>query len=196
MSEQEKWNARYAAATAAPPRAAAVLQENAHLLPATGRALDLACGRGGNALFLARRGFETEAWDISDVAISALGELAAAERLNLQAGVRDVSKVPPDSETFDIIVVSRFLDRSIVPAIANALRPGGVLFYQTFTREAVSKAGPSNPAYRLGPNELLRLFSGLRVLVYREEGRQGDIRQGFRDEAMLVAVRDGGFQFA
>ena len=194
MSDQEKWNARYAVATTEPPRPAPVLQENAHLLPVTGRALDLACGLGGNALFLARRGFGTEAWDISDVAISTLGELAAAERLNLQARVRDVSKVPPDPETFDIIVVSRFLDRSIVPAIANALRPGGLLFYQTFTREAVSERGPSNPAYRLGPNELLRLFYGMRVLVYREEGRQGDMQQGFRDEAMLVAVRDGGVQ--
>ena len=189
MSGQENWNARYAAPAAAPPRVAPVLQENAHLLPPTGRALDLACGRGGNALFLARRGFETEAWDISDVAVAALSDLAAGEGLNLQAQVRDVSKAPPEPESFDVIVVSRFLDRDLVPAIANSLRPGGILFYQTFTREAVSQAGPSNPAYRLSPNELLRLFSGLRILVYREEGRQGDIRQGFRDEAMLVALR-------
>ncbi len=193
-SEQEKWNARYAATATEPPRPAWVLQENAHLLPPGGGALDLACGRGGNALFLARRGFETEAWDISDVAVTGLGNLAADEGLSLHARVRDISKEPPPPENFDVIVVSRFLDRNIVPHIAAALRPGGILFYQTFTREAVTDAGPANPAYRLAPNELLRLFRGLRVLVYREEGRQGDIRQGFRDEALLVAVRDGGLQ--
>jgi tellurite methyltransferase len=54
-------------------------------------------------------------------------------------------------------------------------------------REKVSDMGPSSPHFRLGRNELLALFDGLIVRVYREEGTLGDVRVGLRDEAMLVA---------
>ena len=64
---------------------------------------------------------------------------------------------------------------------------GGLLFYQTFSREAVTDQGPSKPEYRLLPNELLRLFRGLLVRVYREEGKLGDVTRGFRDLTQLVA---------
>ena len=65
----EIWNERYRAMTGEPPAPAAVLAENAHLLPRQGAALELACGRGGNALLLARLGFVVTARDQSDVAI-------------------------------------------------------------------------------------------------------------------------------
>jgi SAM-dependent methyltransferase len=96
---------------------------------------------------------------------------------------------PPAPDGFDVVVVSHFLDRKLMPAIAAALRPGGVLFYQTFTREAVTECGPSNPAFRLETNELLRLVDELVVRFYREEGRLGDIDRGTRDVAMLIAQR-------
>jgi hypothetical protein len=80
----------------------------------------------------------------------------------------------------------------LFPALAAALRPGGLLFYQTWTREAVTGRGPANPAYRLEPGELLRAFAGLRVLAYREEGRVGDVARGVRDQAWLVAMRPAG----
>jgi hypothetical protein len=72
----------------------------------------------------------------------------------------------------------------------RALSLGGLLYYQTFIDERVADTGPRNPAYRLRRNELLSLFSGLRLLVYREEGLVGDLERGFRNEAMLVAMRD------
>ena len=67
----ERWNRVYAAADR-PPEPARVLAENAHLLPASGTALDLACGLGGNALFLAREGQTVSALDISPVALAKL----------------------------------------------------------------------------------------------------------------------------
>lgn len=176
-------------ATEAEPRPAAVLADWGHLLPPGGRALDLACGLGGNALWLAERGFRVVAWDISPVAIGRLRDLVLSRGLDLEAEVRDLTARPPEPDTFDLIVVSHFLERSLAPAIAAALRPGGLLYYQTFNREPVSGRGPSNPAYRLAPNELLRLFDGLRVRLYRDEGRQGDTRRGLRDLAQLVAQR-------
>ena len=96
---------------------------------------------------------------------------------------------PPDPDSFDVICVGHFLERSLCPKIAAALRPGGLLFYQTFTEERVDDGGPGNPAFRLGCNELLRLFPDLVVRLYREEGRVGDMTRGFRNRAQLIAQR-------
>lgn len=185
MDSKTKWNERYRDATGT-LQPARVLRENLHLLPASGHALDLACGLGGNAILLAQQGLDVTAWDSSNVAITALQQTAQRQQLTIQAAVRDVETHPPGPETFDVIVVSYFLERAIIPALVEALKPGGMIYYQTFTRQRVSERGPQRPAYRLADQELLQLFSGLQVLFYREEGRVGDVQQGFRDEAMLV----------
>jgi tellurite methyltransferase len=186
---REKWDHIYASDTEEEPAPAAVLRENAHLLPLGGNALDLACGRGGNALFLARRGFRVSAWDISPVAIGRLAGRAERSGLALEAAVRDVESVPFPRETFTVITVSRFLARSLTGAILDSLAPGGLLFYQTFVREKLSTKGPGNPEYLLRVNELLDLFREMRILVYREEGRAGDLSAGNRDEASLVGKK-------
>jgi SAM-dependent methyltransferase len=184
-----KWDQRYADEEKV-ARPAEVLLNNAHLLPKQGCALDLACGLGGNGLFLAAKGFEVEAWDLSAVAIQRLQQTARHRNLNhLIAQVRDVQKQPPLEQQFDVIVVSYFLDRGLIPALIQALRPGGLIFYQTFTQQAVSEEGPKNPSFRLADQELLQLFRDLKVRVYREEARLGDLSLGRRDVAMLVAQK-------
>jgi len=167
-----KWNVRHrfaAEQSADAPTAAQVLQTNCQYLPQQGKALDLAAGRGGNALLLHERGLETHAWDLSTEAMQEL-QLRIPEAV---CELRDVVANPPATNSFDVIVVSRFLDRSICSSITAALRPQGILFYQTFTQ------GLSNPAFMLRPNELLTLFPALHVQWYYEplDG----------NEAMLVA---------
>lgn len=184
-SDTDKWDARYRQARESSP--AQILLDNRHLLPASGTALDVACGVGANALLLAEHGLTTHAWDNSSVAIDKLRGRAQAHGVSVEAAVRDVIAHPPGSESFDIIVVTRFLERGLAPQLTRALRVDGLLFYQTFTRTRVSDVGPSNPDYRLADGELLVMFSALQVLVYREEGKVGDISRGFRDEAMMVA---------
>lgn len=167
-----------------------MLVQNRHLLPARGVALDLACGLGGNALLLAQAGLEVSAWDLSPVAIERLQGVAYRLGLsNLYAEVRDVQRQPPPGERFDVITVSHYLERRLIPALINALKPGGLLFYQTFTRIAVTDRGPVNTAFRLADNELLGLFRELAIRFYREENRLGDPNKGYRDVAMLVAER-------
>jgi tellurite methyltransferase len=185
MSSKAIWNERYRAATG-DPAASQVLKENLHLLPDNGRALDLACGLGANAILLAQQGLEVVAWDIADIAVAALQNAALKRQLHIQAEVRDVEVHPPDPETFDVIVVSYFLDRGIISALIEALKPGGLIYYQTFTRQRVSDRGPQQSQFRLADQELLQLFSGLQLLFYREEGRTGDVQKGLRDEAMLI----------
>ncbi len=186
---QKKWDQRYRQSLTDDPRAAWVLRENRHLLPANGDALDLACGMGGNALLLAKAGLRVQAWDLSPVAIDNLQARVTEGRGSLQAKVRDVATNPPLAASFDVIVVSYFLERALAGPLCAALRPGGLLFYQTFVRDKVSQQGPSNPEYLLAENELLSLFAPLCLRVYREEGRCGDAQQGLRNEALLVAQK-------
>jgi len=190
MNIKVKWNQRYRAATGE-RQASRVLKENLHLLPDSGRALDLACGLGGNSILLAQQGLKVDAWDIADVPIAALQDEALKRQLPIQAEVRDVEANPPFPEIFDVIVVSYFLDRDIIPGLIQALKPGGLIYYQTFTRQRVSDRGPQRAEFRLADQELLHLFSGIQVLFYREEGCVGDVQKGFRDEAMLIGRKKG-----
>ncbi|KPJ91799.1 MAG: methyltransferase type 12 [Gammaproteobacteria bacterium SG8_11] len=188
-SDREKWNLRYAGEALVLPQPAYVLVAYQHLLPIKGVALDLACGLGGNALFLAAKGLQTHAWDVSSAAIEKLSGVAKYKGLRIQGEVRDVVRQPPPSNSYDVIVVSRFLQRSLIHDIILALKAGGVVFYQTFIKDKPADIGPNNPAYLLAENELLQLFSPLRILVYREEGQIGDVTQGLRYEAMLVGQK-------
>ena len=204
--QQEKWNRRYRnsdanrASDGRPLLAAQVLRDYLHLLPmhvflengklsVKDKALDLACGRGANALLLAQQGLQVSAWDIADVALQQLQHTAAQQQLLIETQQRDVLQSPPQPGSFDVIVVSYFLERSLFPQLHAALNPQGLLFYQTFTTEKCVEQGPNNPDYLLGPNELLQLCAGMRVLAYGEEGRVGDCSQGLRNEAMIVAQR-------
>ncbi|MFV8833832.1 class I SAM-dependent methyltransferase [Aquisalimonas sp.] len=189
---RDKWDARYRTASPTDARAAQVLTDNLHLLPTKGRGLDLAAGLGGNAYVLGRHGITTEAWDLSPVGSRLIESYAHTTGLPVIARVRDVIAQPPETDTFDVIVVSAFLHRPLCDAIASALRPGGLLFYQTYCQTRVSTGGPSNPDFLLADGELLQLFPGLKPIVYREEGTLGDPFVGFRDRAMLVAERRSG----
>lgn len=187
----DKWQRVYQTQPAM-PAAAEVLVQNRHLLPPAGQGLDLACGLAANAVMLAGQGIETEAWDQSSEAIGQISSHARQAQLQIRAEVRDVVAHPPAPASFDVIVVSRFLDRGLCPAISAALRPGGLLFYQTFSAHKVSEQGPSNPDYLLADNELLQLFADLQIRVYREEKRLGNMAQGFRNQVMLVAEKPYG----
>lgn len=184
---QEKWDTHYRAALVGEP--SAVLRDYNHLLPVQGQALDLACGLGANALLLASRGLETHAWDLSSVAIARLEAEAQARGLTLHGQACDIKTITLPTAGFDVIVCCHYLERPLIPQIIKALRPGGLVFFQTFTVEAIDDEGPKRPEWRLASNELLQMFSNLRVYVYREEGLLGDTRRGWRNKAMIVAQR-------
>lgn len=182
-----KWDKKFAAQNCNALNACEVLVQNRHLLPLSGTALDYACGLGANAVLLAESNLITHAWDISTVAINKLDVYTQSLSLDVSTLVRDVEKFPPEPSSFDVIVVSNFLHRPSFSNVVTALRRGGLLFYQTFIANKVNEIGPSNPDFLLATNELLQLCKGLEILVYREEGLQGDTRTGFRNQAMVVA---------
>ena len=185
MSNQ-RWQQKYREANER-GLVAEVLLQNQHLLPAKGKALDLACGLGANALFLANKGLPCQAWDFSSVALEKLDTSAREQQLPIQTREIDLERDLFPDEQFDLIVVSHYLHRPLCHAICKALNPGGLLFYQTFCQLKTSTQGPSNPRFLLKENELLSLFPLLNPVVYREERLIGDTSEGFRNQAMLIA---------
>lgn len=189
--QADKWNRVYSQADSSVIQVSEVLIDNAFLLPKTGAALDLACGLGGNALFLAQQGLAVTAWDISSVAIARLAATADRQGLNINACQQNISSLSLAKSSFDVIAVSRFLDRTLTDAIIGALKPGGLLFYQTFTKEKTSGQGPNNPNFLLERNEFLGLFSRLAVLFYRENSLCGNLQKGLRGEMQFVGQNIG-----
>lgn len=188
----KKWDNAYQGVDISSALASRVLAENAYLLPQkAGDALDLACGRGGNALFLAKRGFTVDALDISTVVLEQLESFINDKPLAINCIKRDVEAqgLLPQKQ-YDVIVVSYFLDRSLFSQIIDALKPAGLLFYQTWSQLSTDETkGPNNPAYRLKSGELLKLSAEMRVIYYREDGLQGDIKHGIRNEALLICQK-------
>jgi len=187
---KNKWNSIYSSAEIKTKNVSQGLCENAHLLAAGGHALDLACGTGGDAIFLASKGYSVDAWDISNTVTEKISAYATENNLNINAEARDINVSPPASASYDLVTVAHYLERSLAAVLIDALKPGGLLIYQTFTRTVTpSYSGPSNPEFRLADNELLSLFSGLKVIVYREEALLGDTSIGLRNEALLIAQK-------
>lgn len=183
---QTTWNQRFQNATEV-PAPVAVLTDNAHLIQPGQRVLELACGLGGNALWLAQQGCDVTAWDISDIGLAKLESFAQAEGLTIHCQQQDLTQPPAIVDTlFDIIVVSRYLDRPLCQIIPEWLNDGGLLFYQTFTRQKVRPGGPGNPDFLLAPGELFQLFPSLIPVIYREESDIGDLEQGLRNQAYFV----------
>ena len=139
---------------------------------ALGPVVDLACGRGRNALALTERGFDCVGVDRNE---AFLREAQARARTTpghfeaLRFDLEKEQKIPIKPSSCGAILVFRFLFRPLAEAIEEALAPGGILLYETFTREQPALGwGPKQPAFLLAKAELPRLFSGLEVLHYDE----------------------------
>ncbi len=189
-SARDRWNVRRSAAGFEPfPDAPAEwLTEHAALLEGGGRALDVACGDGRNARFLAGLGYEVDAVDVSDVAIEALRVAAPDRAPRVHPRVVDLELEAPAQDAYDVVVCLNYLQRDLFAALEGALRTGGRLVFETFGPAHLDELGRTmNPAYVLAPNELLHAFPRLRVRHYRE----GVVERGGgpRGVASLVAQR-------
>jgi SAM-dependent methyltransferase len=167
-ADRDKWQRRYAEAGYTPrTHPTTLLEEWLPRLP-RGRALDLACGTGRNALRLARAGYRVDAMDISTAALDrgAAGAVELGVEVNWISGDLDFAELAPDS--YDLVVVARYVNRRLTDALMGSLRDGGYLLYEQHLLSEQEVAGPSSRNFRLRPNELLEMFGTLRVLYYRE----------------------------
>ena len=171
-AERDKWNERYRdGAYEGRTHPTALLAEWLPQL-ARGRALDVACGAGRNALYLAAHGFAVAALDISAVALER-GRRAAAERVLdvewLCADLDDDVEQALPAGPFDLIVWVRYVHRTLMPALVARLAVGGTLLCEQHLATTDPVAGPTSAAYRLAPGELARTARPLQAL-YSYEG--------------------------
>ena len=151
-----------------------------------GKALDVASGKGRNAIFLAEQGFDVVAIDVSAVALDEARKRAAAKRLSISWQQADLERIELPEATYDLVVDFNYLQRSLIPQIKAALKPGGHVIFETYLIGQEMIGHPKNPAYLLRDNELLDLFRDFRVLCYREgkfsEGEETAFRAGILAE--------------
>jgi tellurite methyltransferase len=136
-----------------------------------GRALDLACGLGANAIRLAQWGWTVTAIDISPVGLQIAARSAAAAEVQVDWQAADLESWEPAAATFDLVTVFRYLDRDRLPQqIQAALKPGGTLLYETFVEGPNHTVGGHvrNPAFVLQRDELPTLFPNWNVIEYSE----------------------------
>lgn len=144
------------------------LVENIELLP-PGRVLDVAMGKGRNAIYLAQRGFEVEGVDVSAEAVSMARKAARDAGVAIKARVADLEAgYQIKTQAYDVIICFNYLQRSLVPDIKRGLKNGGVVVYETFIIDQAGYGSPANPDYLLEHNELLEMFRDFRCLRYRE----------------------------
>jgi len=151
------------------------LAENVDLLPRQGKALDVACGGGRHTFLLAAIGLEVVAVDRDAARIEAIRSAAERARLRVDARAVDLEtgSAGLGEAEYDLILVVHYLHRPLFPAIVRALKPGGLLLYETFTVEQARHGKPTNPAFLLEPGELPRLVAPLHVLRQREGEHEG-----------------------
>jgi tellurite methyltransferase len=140
--------------------------------PGSRRALDLAMGRGRHARLLARAGFLTFGVDVHLNAVRDAMARARDEGLAIRGWCTDLTAGQLPSGLFDVVVVTRYLQRDLFPSIRGALKAGargGVILYETFTvNQRRHGRGPTSPEHLLEPDELARHFAGFDVLFYEE----------------------------
>lgn len=159
-TDRNRWETKYAAGNPNPGFVPdPLLVQHAALLDGTGWALDVACGVGQNALYLAQRGYVVVAVDGSYTGLHyCRTALAYSERrVHLVAADLDRFVVPHDM--FALVIVFRFLDRGLIPELKEALIPGGLMIYQTFNVNRLQSSPQMTRSYLLEPGELVQLFA-------------------------------------
>ena len=156
-----------------------------------GRALDVACGPGRHAIWLAQRGWQVVAVDSSHTAIEMVHKRCSEKGVSVEAVTADLERheFVIESEAYDLIVVCNYLQRDLFPAIRRGTRIGGVVIAVIALVDEDPKVKPMNPAYLLNAGELQAAFEGW-DLIHGFEGKPPE-SPARRATAEIVARRSG-----
>ena len=139
----------------------------APLIKSQGLVLDLACGSGRHAKWLAQQGYQVDALDRDPIATSSMQGI---DGIRIQQTDLETAEPPSFEHSYDGIIVSRYLHRPLLTSLATILKPGGILIYETFMRGNERYGKPSNPDFLLMPDELMNTYSPLLNVISFEQG--------------------------
>ena len=152
-----------------------------------GRALDLACGAGRHAIFLAERGWQVTGVDSARAGIELLQQRAREAGVTVEARVADLEQGEFDIEpgAYDLICVFYYLQRDLFSPIRAGVKPSGTVVAAIHLNDGKKDAKPANPAFLLDPGELKQLFADWEITYYRES--ESDEGGHHHDTAYLIA---------
>jgi SAM-dependent methyltransferase len=136
------------------------------LIKKGGRVLDLACGNGRHAIWIAQQGYQVDAIDRDVQAVSGMLDM---DNINVQILDIEAGEWPGPGQKYDGIVVSRYLYRPLLTSLPEILNSGGVLIYETFMVGNERYGKPGNPNFLLSSNELLSVYSPLLSIISFEQ---------------------------
>ena len=188
-ADRDKWDRRYAEDSyRRHDRVSLVCEWLAHIPP--GKALDLACGTGRNAMFLAEAGFRVDAIDISPVGLELARREAQSRGLEINWIQHDLDEPYPFADDYGLIAVMWFVRLDLLRELCAHLAPGGLLVSEQHLVAEGDLAGPENPRFRVAPGALRAAVEGLEILFY-EEGSGLNSDGELMATARVVACRPG-----
>ena len=138
----------------------------APLINKKGRVLDLACGNGRHAIWLAKQGYQV---DVIDRDVDVVSNMVGMDNIKVSIIDIETGDWPQSDQRYDGLIVSRYLYRPLLHTFATMLNPRGVLIYETFMMGNECYGKPSNPDFLLLPNELLEIYSPLLNIISFEQ---------------------------
>ena len=165
--DRDKWNQRYAEDSYRKTNPVTLLSDWLPQLP-VGRALDVACGAGRNAIYLAEAGFQVDAIDISQQGLQLIAQQASAANLKIHCIEHDFDEPYEFARDYDLIVVLWYVNLPLITRLCDNLASGGYLLCEEHLRSDAAVIGPGNPDFRVAPGSLRDAVASLDLLLYEE----------------------------
>ena len=190
MSKQDriKWNQRYAEGSYNKNNPVTLVQDWLPGLP-VGRALDVACGAGRNAILLAQAGYHVDAVDISSEGLNLARKVAENQGLSINWIEQDLDQPYQFDTDYDLIIVMWYVNPGLISRLCDCLAPGGYLLCEEHLITDEEVIGPTCSDYRVAPGDLLEIVSGVDVLLYEESIEMNS--DGERVASARVVVKNG-----
>ncbi len=165
--DRNKWNQRYAEDSYRKGNPVTLIEDWVPNIP-IGRALDVACGAGRNAIFLAHAGFDVDALDISRAGLELGRQDAQNQGFDIHWIEHDLDRPYQFETDYDLIVVLWYVNLPLITKLCGSLAPGGYLLCEEHLQTDEEVIGPQNQDYRVKPGALRDAVSSLEVLFYKE----------------------------
>lgn len=173
QEDRDKWNKRYAEDSYRKGNPVTLLENWIEHVPA-GKAIDIACGAGRNALFMAQAGFDVDAIDIAAEGLKQGRQNSETQGLNINWIEHDLDRPYNFDTDYQLIVVMWYVNLALISRLFDCLAPGGYLICEEHLLSDCDVVGPANPHFRVAPGKLREAVSSLDIIFYEEKIETND----------------------